>query len=217
MGREDRTFRRKVHEVHVRRAAAELRAIFTLQRGAADDARTASAALGIDVRPDRRQPWRTVGVVEGNAGGHLRDVRGRMQIVTFQERPAQAMREGVCQRGLARARYAHDDDVGHARATSPQGGQRRAPLITPNTPARPAQDFVRDPAPWETCCSARCPRHDLFSRPYFASRSRTRSSTTEGSANVVVSPRFVRSFAAILRRMRRMILPERVLGRPGAH
>ena len=45
----------------------------------------------------------------------------------------------------------------------------------------------------------------------------TRSSTTAGSANVVVSPRFSSSFAAILRRMRRMILPERVFGNPGAH
>ncbi len=45
----------------------------------------------------------------------------------------------------------------------------------------------------------------------------TRSSTTAGSASVVVSPRFSSSFAAILRRMRRMILPERVFGNPGAH
>src|SRR5690606_15518710 len=45
----------------------------------------------------------------------------------------------------------------------------------------------------------------------------TRSSTTAGSASVDVSPRFSKSFAAILRRMRRMILPERVFGRPGAH
>ena len=38
-----------------------------------------------------------------------------------------------------------------------------------------------------------------------------------GSARVEVSPRLPKSFSAILRRMRRMILPERVLGRPGAH
>ena len=45
----------------------------------------------------------------------------------------------------------------------------------------------------------------------------TRSSTTAGSARVVVSPRLPMSPSATLRRMRRMILPERVLGRPGAH
>src|SRR5256885_14898700 len=45
----------------------------------------------------------------------------------------------------------------------------------------------------------------------------TRSSTTAGSARVEMSPRLPYSSSAILRRMRRMILPERVLGRPGAH
>src|ERR1019366_117874 len=45
----------------------------------------------------------------------------------------------------------------------------------------------------------------------------TRSSTTEGSARVEISPRLLMSPSAILRRMRRMILPERVLGRPGAN
>ena len=45
----------------------------------------------------------------------------------------------------------------------------------------------------------------------------TRSSTTAGSASVEVSPRLPDSSSAILRRMRRMILPERVFGRPGAH
>src|SRR5215469_9784126 len=44
-----------------------------------------------------------------------------------------------------------------------------------------------------------------------------RSSTTVGSARVEVSPRLAVSPSAILRRMRRMILPERVLGRPGAN
>ena len=45
----------------------------------------------------------------------------------------------------------------------------------------------------------------------------TNSSTTLGSARVVTSPSASCSFAAILRKMRRMILPERVFGRPGAH
>ena len=44
----------------------------------------------------------------------------------------------------------------------------------------------------------------------------TRSSTTAGSARVDVSPRLSTSLAAILRRIRRIILPLRVLGSPGA-
>src|SRR5581483_8998188 len=42
----------------------------------------------------------------------------------------------------------------------------------------------------------------------------TRSLTTEGSASVEVSPRLPYSSSAIFLRMRRMILPERVFGRP---
>lgn len=41
--------------------------------------------------------------------------------------------------------------------------------------------------------------------------------TTPGSASVEISPSPSYSPVAILRKMRRMILPERVLGRPGAH
>src|SRR5882757_4030545 len=54
---------------------------------------------------------------------------------------------------------------------------------------------------------------------FLAHRTRfaTRSSTTAGSARVLVSPRLDTSPSAILRRMRRMILPLRVLGRPGAN
>src|SRR6476646_1185388 len=50
---------------------------------------------------------------------------------------------------------------------------------------------------------------DLFCRFWM------RSSTTVGSASVEISPRLEKSSSAILRRMRRMILPDRVLGRPG--
>ena len=41
--------------------------------------------------------------------------------------------------------------------------------------------------------------------------------TTAGSASVEMSPKLSSSFAAILRRMRRMILPDRVFGKQGAH
>ena len=39
--------------------------------------------------------------------------------------------------------------------------------------------------------------------------------TTEGSASVEMSPSSSCLFAATLRKIRRMILPERVLGKPG--
>ena len=41
------------------------------------------------------------------------------------------------------------------------------------------------------------------------------ASTTDGSANVLISPRLSVSCAATLRKMRRIIFPERVFGRPG--
>src|SRR6185312_15591953 len=54
-------------------------------------------------------------------------------------------------------------------------------------------------------------------RHCYPTRFSTRSVTTPGSAKVDVSPRLSVSFAAILRRIRRMILPLRVFGSPGAH
>src|SRR5690606_3323934 len=54
-------------------------------------------------------------------------------------------------------------------------------------------------------------------RDYAPCRFLTSESTTDGSARVLVSPSWSGAFSAILRRIRRMILPERVFGRPGAH
>gem|GEM_PF-4108729 len=48
-------------------------------------------------------------------------------------------------------------------------------------------------------------------------RSLTRASTTDGSARVEVSPSWSGAFSAILRKIRRMILPLRVFGSPDAH
>ena len=44
-----------------------------------------------------------------------------------------------------------------------------------------------------------------------------KSSTTPGSASVDVSPRLEKSSSAIFLKIRRMILPDRVLGKPGAN
>src|SRR5690606_18611885 len=58
-------------------------------------------------------------------------------------------------------------------------------------------------------------RHGLACQPRLFCLFAIKSSTTAGSASVEVSPSEPKSSSAILRRMRRMILPERVLGRPG--
>src|SRR5574337_2142361 len=63
---------------------------------------------------------------------------------------------------------------------------------------------------------------DAATRGQWRTRSSYRRFTTEGSASVEVSPRAARSTSflpasAILRRMRRMVLADRVLGSAGAH
>src|SRR5437868_6076031 len=52
---------------------------------------------------------------------------------------------------------------------------------------------------------------------YWFRRLSIRPCTTLGSARVEVSPRLSSSLQAILRKIRRMILPERVFGKAGAH
>ncbi len=66
------------------------------------------------------------------------------------------------------------------------------------------------------CRAGRCAATLSGTVGYFA-RFSIRSLTTPGSAKVDVSPSAPKSFSAILRRIRRMILPDLVLGRPGAH
>ena len=57
----------------------------------------------------------------------------------------------------------------------------------------------------------------MASDPDYPTRFLTSSSTTAGSASVEMSPRLSMSCAAILRKIRRMILPERVFGSAGAN
>ena len=82
------------------------------------------------------------------------------------------------------------------------------------TNACPPQQFAQFDAPltrWTSTAArpvSRQPRNIRLS---------TSSATTLGSASVEMSPSASCSLAAILRRIRRMILPERVFGSPGAH
>jgi hypothetical protein len=57
----------------------------------------------------------------------------------------------------------------------------------------------------------------IIQKAQFAGRLEIKSSTTDGSASVEVSPMLSISLSAILRNIRRIILPERVFGSPGAH
>src|SRR6516164_1513239 len=99
------------------------------------------------------------------------------------------------------------------------------------TSCRPLRKVQRQPddqrmfnALWDVCRHAadlRLPNTEA-ARAFYACALRfcrffTRSSTTAGSASVEVSPRLPYSSSAILRRIRRMILPERVFGSPGAN
>src|SRR3546814_4977811 len=59
------------------------------------------------------------------------------------------------------------------------------------------------------------PSHNGRWEDYLFFRPSISPSTRLGSASVDVSPSDPKSFSAILRKIRRMILPERVLGRPG--
>ena len=56
----------------------------------------------------------------------------------------------------------------------------------------------------------------IIQKAQFAGRLEIKSSTTDGSANVEVSPRFSKSPSAIFLKILLIILPERVFGRAGA-
>ncbi len=74
--------------------------------------------------------------------------------------------------------------------------------LNPVTPFQPADSPAHAMA---------CPNQPIFARFLMM------SSTTAGSARVDVSPSWSMSLLATLRRMRRMILPDLVLGKPGAN
>ena len=57
----------------------------------------------------------------------------------------------------------------------------------------------------------------IIQKAQFAGRLEIKSSTTDGSASVEVSPMLSISLPAIFRKIRRIIYPERVFGSPRAH
>ena len=89
--------------------------------------------------------------------------------------------------------------LSHAASQSPERrGNRKDPRL--------------DCGRWRQCSDS--VREGRFASATY--RLRSRFSTTDGSARVEVSPISSVSLVAILRRMRRIILPERVFGRFGA-
>src|ERR1017187_8324721 len=72
----------------VRRVGRERAPERLLQGGACDHGLCAPGGARLDVGADRSEPWRAVGVVEGNARGHLGDVGGGMKGVGVAELPA---------------------------------------------------------------------------------------------------------------------------------
>ena len=77
----------EVQEPYVSRAFAEHVTVAPPQGRAGDDR---AAGMGIDPLQDQLQPGPSVLIVKGHAGGHLRHVLGRMEIIGLRERPARA-------------------------------------------------------------------------------------------------------------------------------
>ncbi len=94
-----------------------------------------------------------------------------------------------------------------------------APQLNVTPPMITLQNFIAKKFPFSVSPgSKQFTTDDRVSVPYVtAARLPTSSVTTPGSANVDVSPSASVSLAAILRRIRRMILPDRVFGSAGAH
>src|SRR5690606_24173721 len=117
--------------------------------------------------------------------------------------------------------YMAEDHLVHGLGRNGMPFQQLADQLTAQLDSREAGKHAVEHADRTAC---RADDVDVLHTPSGSERSFQRFtrfaihwSTTAGSASVVVSPMFSSSLAAILRRMRRMILPERVLGRPGAN
>ena len=166
------------------------------------------------VRRRARAAWRARRFGAAREPRPLADRRSRGGASSPRLRTASASRSpsSTSPRSRASARRFRSPPTGGCRAEGsvrllrpPVRAARRAPAACQNPPVTAC---ARRPQ------SRRELRRRLRDRSQPAAAS-TSFSTTAGSARVVMSPRSLVSPAAILRRMRRMILPERVFGRPG--
>jgi hypothetical protein len=100
---------RQVDEAHVARALDPL-AIAALQRRAREDHVARLRCHLAQPVDDAVEPRPAIVVGERDAGAHLLDVGGRMQVVRVDQRPAEGGRERRADRRLARSRHAHQHD-----------------------------------------------------------------------------------------------------------
>ncbi len=88
----------------------QLTTIGFLQRGTGQHDRFAGDDPALDGVVQRLQPGSTIGIVERNAGTHLRHIRRGVKIVSIGKAPAQLLRERLAHRGLPYSTYAHEED-----------------------------------------------------------------------------------------------------------
>ncbi|MFZ0125120.1 MAG: hypothetical protein WAL48_13155 [Xanthobacteraceae bacterium] len=84
----------QVDDAHLRSPTGQEVAIAAPERRAGDDAGRAGLPPGVDPVCDLLQPGPPVAVIERMAGMHLGDVRRRMELVAFLERPVELLGEG---------------------------------------------------------------------------------------------------------------------------
>src|SRR5579875_1022024 len=114
-----------------RRASAQQQVpVAPPQRGAGDHRGLAVGDPRVHPRPDRLQPRPAVLVGQRDAGPHLRDVRGRMELIRVGETPVQPPGDQGADRRLAASRHASQDQD-HAVASlgagaAPRSGRRRS-------------------------------------------------------------------------------------------
>jgi DNA-binding FadR family transcriptional regulator len=125
----------EVHEAHVALRAVEQVAVGALEGRAGDDGAAAGAGLAAHPVAHGLEPGPAVVVGEGRAGGHLRDVRGRVELVRLREGPAEPLGEGGGDRGLAGSGDPHHHDVaglcGHADSFVDAGGAVSSAAVRP--------------------------------------------------------------------------------------
>src|SRR5262249_43911278 len=100
----------KIDQPHFRPIANDDLAIRSLERGTRDDARLLLCALTVNPGGDALEPRLAVRIGQRNARMHLGDIGLRVEQVAFLESPAEARRQFLSDRGLARTRDAHDHE-----------------------------------------------------------------------------------------------------------
>ncbi|RWW89929.1 hypothetical protein BHE74_00001485 [Ensete ventricosum] len=97
------------HETQARRSFAQVVAVFLFQRGTGEYRVFPGLERTAQFIAEDVEPAGTVVIVEGVAGAHLFDVRGRVEAVAFNGGGAVQTAQGFADAGLATASNTHDD------------------------------------------------------------------------------------------------------------